>query len=250
MTAAASPGPADGPEPALDRFVRFFAEAAPDPLVVELRALGVPQLRGRPLTECAFFDLASAPGRAGFAAAIRAVNGRGTAQQPGGVYLTMNPLAPELLGRADGRWTVCAAKGLAATDADVRSRRWIVIDVDPVRPSGTSATQEEKAHAERVADGVRDDLAGRKWPVPALVDSGNGYHLWYAVNLPADDGGRVARLLRALAKRHDTAGARIDTTMSNPARIVKVPGTWARKGPHSDERPHRLARVLELPRDQ
>ena len=35
--------------------------------------------------------------------------------------------------------------------------------------------------------------------------------------------------------------------VANPSRILKLPGTWARKGDSVPDRPHRMARVLELP---
>ena len=127
------------------------------------------------------------------------------------------------------------------------ARRWLLVDVDPVGPAGVSATDEEKDEARRVVGSVRDDLATREWPAPMVVDSGNGFHLWYRLELPADDGGLVERCLKALAARHDTPAATVDTSCFNPSRLVKLPGTFARKGDSTDDRPHRLARVLEVP---
>jgi hypothetical protein len=40
---------------------------------------------------------------------------------------------------------------------------------------------------------------------------------------------------------------KIDQTVYNPARICKVPGTWARKGDDIPERPHRQSRLVEVP---
>ena len=36
----------------------------------------------------------------------------------------------------------------------------------------------------------------------------------------------------------------LDVTNHNAARVAKLPGTWARKGEHSDERPHRVSALL------
>jgi hypothetical protein len=80
-----------------------------------------------------------------------------------------------------------------------------------------------------------------------LIDSGNGYYLLYRIDLPADDGGLVKRVLLALAQRFDTDAVKIDPAVFNPARICKVPGTWARKGDNTPERPHRESRLLEVP---
>ncbi len=80
-----------------------------------------------------------------------------------------------------------------------------------------------------------------------FVDSGNGYHLWYPIDLPADDEGVVKGILRALALRHDSAEAKVDTLVDNPSRLMKIPGSWSRKGDSTADRPHRMARVLEVP---
>ena len=55
------------------------------------------------------------------------------------------------------------------------------------------------------------------------------------------------QLLHALARRHDTSAARIDTSVFNPSRIAKLPGTWSRKGDPLPDRPHRLCRVVAVP---
>jgi P4 family phage/plasmid primase-like protien len=163
-----------------------------------------------------------------------------------GIYFTLNPLNPDLLARRPNRVDV-ATTGQLTTDGDVTWRRWLLVDVDPERPKGTSATDAEKAQAREVVEKVRVHLRERGWPEPILSDSGNGYHLLYRIDLPADDAGLVRRVLKALAAGFDTTTATIDTRVFNPARICKLPGTLARKGNNLAERPHRLARMLESP---
>jgi hypothetical protein len=126
-------------------------------------------------------------------------------------------------------------------------RRWLLVDVDPIRDSLISATDVEKALAKETALAVREHLRGLGWPEPVLGDSGNGYHLLYRVDLPADDGGLVERILKALAARLDTDKVKIDQKVFNPARICKLPGTLARKGDNTPTRPHRRASLLEVP---
>ena len=67
-------------------------------------------------------------------------------------------------------------------------RRWLLIDVDPERPSGISATDAEKAAAQKKAREIYRFLKERGWPEPVVADSGNGYHLLYRIDLPCDDG--------------------------------------------------------------
>ena len=169
-------------------------------------------------------------------------------QQSEGVYWTLNPVNPALLARAANRTKVVGKKGNATGDQHVLRRRWLLIDCDPQRPAGISSTDAEKELAHRAILAIRDYLredAG--WPAPILADSGNGYHLLYRIDLSADDGGLVQRCLQALGSRFDTDRVKVDTSVFNPSRICKLYGTQARKGDSTQDRPHRRARVLEIP---
>jgi len=168
-----------------------------------------------------------------------------------GVYVTLSPVRPDLLARAANRLRPRAAETTA--DADVPRRRWVLVDVDPVRPSGVSATDAELELARERAEAVRAALSARGWPAPAVAMSGNGYHLLYRADLPADDGGLVRGALDALAAGFGDGRVAIDRSVFNPARIVKAVGTVARKGddlrgqPGVEDRPHRRSRLVDVP---
>lgn len=155
-----------------------------------------------------------------------------------GIYLTLNPVHRDLLSRRCNRIDV-AESGTLATDANITCRRWMLVDADPVRIADVSSTNEEKAAAFQLVEAVRIALRELGWPEPILADSGNGYHLLYRVDLPADDGDLVERCLHALAAQFDTAEVKVDTKVFNPSRIVKLYGTISRKGDSTPERPHR-----------
>jgi hypothetical protein len=123
----------------------------------------------------------------------------------------------------------------------------LLIDADPVRIAGVSATDGEKDKAREVTLQVRAYLQDQGWPDPIVADSGNGFHLLYDVDLPVDDGELVKRVLGALAGRFDTAGVKIDRAVFNPSRIVKLYGTQARKSDSIPDRPHRWTAILEVP---
>ena len=82
-----------------------------------------------------------------------------------------------------------------------------------------------------------------------MIDSGNGWHLLYRIDLPNTKLAQqlVKAVLVELASRFDNDKAKVDRAVHNASRISKLPGTWARKGPHSDERPHRMALMLAYP---
>lgn len=174
---------------------------------------------------------------------------RGIAEIDGkavGVYMTMNSTKPELLARAVNR--IREVRGEPTTsDDDVTRRTRLLVDLDPVRVSGISSTDDEHAAALARCAEIMRVLAGMGAPAPVFQDSGNGGQLIYAIDLPADDGGLVKRVLAGLAHRFDDAAVYVDQTNFNPARIVKVPGTLTRKGDHTPERPHRRSAIVSKP---
>jgi hypothetical protein len=206
--------------------------------VVELRAVGVKQRYGKPQPMNGFYDSDHLDLLAKEADRLTA--------DAEGVYITLNPLTPDLLAWRDHRVAI-AESGRAAADPHVLRRRWLLIDTDPVRLAHISATDAEKAEAAQVMQSIRDFLQAQGWPAGVLADSGNGQHTLQRIDLPADDGGLVKRVLDVLAPRFNTDMVKIDTSVFNPARIGKLYGTWARKGDNRPERPHRLAALLHVP---
>jgi len=159
----------------------------------------------------------------------------------------LNPVNPALLARAANRVRPMTKGDSATSDSDILARRWLPLDLDPKRPSGISSTDDEHEAALARARQIRDALAAAGWPPPIMADSGNGAHLLYAIDEPSNDDGLVKRILEALAVRFDDDLVSIDRSVFNPARIWKLYGTPARKGDSIPDRPHRLARILELP---
>lgn len=155
-----------------------------------------------------------------------------------GVYFRINPVA--------------SGRQATANNVDIVKRRWVYIDVDPVKPveaKDTSATDAEKLKAKSVCDRVLAHLDGVSWPRPVVVDSGNGYGLFYRCELPNDTivAAHLRQLLKSLAEHFGGSDGLIDKSVHNANRLVKVPGTWARKGIHTEERPHRPSRLIEVP---
>ena len=164
-----------------------------------------------------------------------------------GVYVTVNPVNPDLLARAVNRLRP-AGRNPTTADTDIVRRRWLLIDCDPRRASGVSSSNAEHESALAKAREIRDGLSSLGWPKPVLTDSGNGAQLMYRIDLPADDGELVRRVIGEIAKASSEQVA-IDTSVHNPARIWRLPGTMNCKGDSIPERPHRMARILDEPQD-
>ena len=164
-----------------------------------------------------------------------------------GVYVTVNPVNPDLLARAVNRLRP-AGRNPTTADTDIVRRRWLLIDCDPRRASGVSSSNAEHESALAKAREIRDGLSSLGWPDPIMTDSGNGAQLMYRIDLPADDGELVRRVIGEIAKASSEQVA-IDTSVHNPARIWRLPGTMNCKGDSIPERPHRMARSLDEPQD-
>jgi hypothetical protein len=204
--------------------------------VFEIRALKLPG-RGKPLTAAGYFlDLDKA-------AQAAAVLDR---RKAGGVYLVLNEITPALLARSPEQTTDHLDQ--TTSDGDIIRRRWLPLDFDPSRPAGISSTDAEHNAAQQAAERCRDWLRHEwGWPDGILADSGNGWHVLYRVDLPADDGGLVKRCLEVIAGEFDAAAVKVDRAVFNPARIWKLYGTTARKGHSTADRPHRVARLVDVP---
>lgn len=163
-----------------------------------------------------------------------------------GIYFTPNPVVPALLARSHNRISAWAQN--TTLDPDIMERRWILVDVDPDRPSGIGSTEAEMADAFKVARRIANMLELEGWPTPYINASGNGAHLMYAFNEPNNEFVRdeIHTFLQGLNGRFKGDGCSVDTTVFNAARIFRIPGTWARKGDNVADRPHRKAhQVLE-----
>tara|TARA_R110002167_G_scaffold15121_2_gene60771 strand:+ start:1546 stop:4023 length:2478 start_codon:yes stop_codon:yes gene_type:complete len=164
-----------------------------------------------------------------------------------GVYITVNPIDPDLLARAANR-TRSADRGDATKDTDVIEQRWLLIDIDPKRPTKVSATDKEKQLALDKMKEIYSYLATEGFPAPIVADSGNGIHLMYRIKSPDKvESSFISEFLNALGFMFDSHGVNVDSKVYNPARIWKLYGTVARKGDHTADRPHRLSRLLVSP---
>ncbi len=212
--------------------------------IIEVRALN-------PWTASGYYD---ADHLEQAADAIEALDAAGTYD---GIYIVLNEINPALLSRRANRIETRLPKAATTTaDADITRRQWFPVDIDVKRPSGISSTDEEHATALQAAGKVARYLSEEHgFPEPIQADSGNGAHLLYQINLPNDEESRtlIERCLKALGAAfdkdptEDRPGWEIDKTTFNAARIWKLYGTVARKGDNTPDRPHRRARILEVP---
>ena len=170
-----------------------------------------------------------------------------------GIYFTLQVIDPRLIGRA---FNCLKAADKATTDNDVIAYRWIPIDVDPVRPSGVSASDSELTAALALLDEVADwEMNENDFPAPIKAVSGNGGHLLFRLpDLPPTSENQqfIKNILIRAGEKFDNEFAKVDTKVANPSRIWKLYGTTAKKGDqipatiNREARPHRMAYIDDL----
>jgi hypothetical protein len=188
-----------------------------------------------------YFDNAEDFGRA--AAALEKKNAPGSA-----IYFTINPCIPDLLARAANRLKAAGAKPTNTSDRDILCIRWLPVDIDPKRPAGISSTDAEL----QLAVDTREKIAAwlkKKYKISGIpAVSGNGTHLMVPLKEMAntdENKEKIKRALHGLAEKFGTDKIDIDLAVFNPARIIRLYGTTARKGDHIKHRPHRASYIEE-----
>ena len=221
-------------KPELERALYLFFKPGD---VFEIRVLdAVSRAYSRPHIESGYFDYDHISAVAGAIAHISSAKG---------VYVTVNPVKPELLNRAVNRVRPAGREPTTA-DGDIVCRRWLLIDCDAVRASGIPSSDEEHRAAYEKAIEIKEGFASMGWTDPLVTDSGNGAQLMYRVDLPTADGNLVHSVLKSVSAV-SSPQVDIDITVHNPARIWRLPGTLNCKGDSTDARPHRMARILSVP---
>jgi len=213
--------------------------------VTEIRALGLSKSNkawqgwaGGAGIVYGYFDNAAA-----FGQAAESLDGL----KASGIYFTLNPVIPDLLARAANRLKAADVKSVSTADHDILCIRWLPIDLDPVRPSGISSTNEELEAAKKVGKKIAAWLKKEFTIAPGIpAYSGNGIHLAYRLDdLPntEETGVYIKDVLRAIEYKFRNKKVDIDLKVFNPSRGWKLYGTTPRKGDHTQARPHRKSYI-------
>ena len=169
------------------------------------------------------------------------------------LYVTLNTPSEGCYARPQHEQMITSSYDrpvIATADKDIARLKWILIDFDPKRVSGTSASDDEKQKAFDKRGEVYNYLTEKGFANPIWADSGNGFHLLYRIDAdPSEATETVKPFLHALANRFSDDVIDIDETVYNAARITKLYGSWATKGSNTQERPWRMSRLEIVPQN-
>lgn len=166
------------------------------------------------------------------------------------IYYSVNEVKKACASRAQFN-CFKQVKGTATSKQDIEHRWWLPIDVDCERPSGVSSTNEEKEKAHKKAQDLYVFLRDNGFSKPIICDSSSGYHLLYPIDMDNSQASEdtIKQFLEILASNFTDESVKIDTVLHDANRILRLSGTYGRKGRSTNERPHRLSKILSAPKD-
>ena len=160
------------------------------------------------------------------------------------VYITLNKPKDACYDRKQHESLIMDSKS-TTSDNDVERYEWLMVDLDPKRPTDTSSSDSELKIAKNMANKIYTYLNDMGFEKPLMAESGNGCHLLYRIDLSVEDGKPIAEnCLKALDLLFSVPEVEVDRKNFNPARICKLYGTFARKGSSTIDRPHRMSRII------
>lgn len=202
----------------------------------------------RELTEIRVMDPETKRAYSGYFTGIDAILG---AIRPYGrcnIYFTLNTVNEACYGREQHDRIVTRPKA-TTSDADITARKWVLIDIDTVKPSDTNSTEEEKDAAKLVVNEVFKFLRNEGFCEPVVCDSANGFHLLYKTAMLNSERSTdtVRRFLQVLDLYFSTDRVKVDCSTYNASRVCKLYGTVSRKGADTEDRPQRESAILRVP---
>lgn len=165
------------------------------------------------------------------------------------VYFTLNTINDACYSRKQK--DNIEISSTTTTDANIINRNWLFIDIDAKRPSDVSSNESELKSSVSLARDIFKYMRNFGFYEPIVCMSGNGTYLLYRINIPntPENTELIKTCLQSLDMLFSNENADIDVSVFNPSRIAKIIGTIARKGSNTEDRPHRLSKILSVPQE-
>lgn len=168
------------------------------------------------------------------------------------IYFTLNQINEGCYSRVQhDKMMLMGRKDPTTGDPDIVGRTHVLVDLDPTRPSGVSASDEELEHAHKKAAEVYKFLLSQGFNEPIVCMSGNGYHLVIPCKIANTDETKeiIHKFLLTLDLLFSDDKVEVDKKVANASRICKLYGATAKKGENTNERPWRQSRIVRVPKD-
>lgn len=172
-------------------------------------------------------------------------------KEPYNTYFVFNELKDAMSGRPQFNKLL---KGVSAVkDPDIKYRRWLFLDFDPIREGGVkdiASTEEEMKYAHLKAVEVYRYLMSIGFPKPIVCKSGNGFHELFRID-NWDNSEEIDKefsdFLNYISMRFTDSKVDCDIKNKNASRLTKFYSSKSRKGGDTQERPHRYSKIISIP---
>lgn len=176
-----------------------------------------------------------------------------------GAYFTLHECHPAILSRRPNIIDFCEKEEANVSDGDVVRMRWLPIDIDPDRPTGTPSSDAELDLAKSAARVLFKEMSVIMCAEPLVISSGNGMHLLWSISLSKTNSGwgeepnLIKRCLASASKiciESGISGITVDQKVFNPGRVWKIPGCFSQKGCELSEqsRFYRMSQLAYAPK--
>lgn len=165
------------------------------------------------------------------------------------VYISLNYLKDACYSRSQRDKFMGNVKS-STSDNDVEGYEWLMVDVDPERPSDTSSSDEELETAKEIGNKIFAFMRQLGFEKPLFALSGNGVHLLYRIRLENNKENEelLKTCLKTLSRLFSVPGVcSVDEKNFNASRVCKLYGCRSSKGYDSEERPHRMSEIIGNP---
>lgn len=166
------------------------------------------------------------------------------------IYFTLNHIKEACYSRCPEK-IILIKREPTTGDNDIDGRTHVLIDLDPVRPTGVSSSNEELEYAHRKAAEVYRYLMAQGFNEPIVCRSGNGYHIIIPCAIVANDETTaiIKKFIQVMALLFTDDKVDVDEKVFNLSRICKLYGVTARKGENTPERPWRQSEIIKVPQE-
>lgn len=166
------------------------------------------------------------------------------------IYMTLNSIHDACFDRTQKEHFEKNSKA-TTSDNDVVGYDWLMVDLDPKRPTGTSSSNDQIEKAKSKGNEIYQFMRNLGFSKPVFGFSGNGVHLLYKVHLQNTDDNRklIEKALKTLNMLFADDVIDVDMKNFNQSRVCKLYGTMAQKGTNSTERPHRMSCIIGNPEE-
>jgi hypothetical protein len=166
------------------------------------------------------------------------------------IYFILNKISDACYSREQRDKFIEKVKN-TTSDNDIINREWLLIDIDPKRPSGVSSSDKEKEDTKQYLKKIYEFLRNIGFTEPLICDSGNGFHFLYKISLENNQHSTelIKNFLVTLDMLFVNSVCNIDKAVFNASRITKLYGTISKKGNNTTDRPHRISKIIRFPEE-